>query len=328
MKHINEALKRLDPAREVRQWPAAPVAWASDVDEPPVKLWKRRAFLGAVATSGAAALTGVVIVQVAEPTAPVYAATPPPLAMQYSEAAPPAGDALIRLAATLGSAPTEAPTDGRFTFVQVGQWSLDMTSSQGRTDIAVVPQVISTWRASDGSGKVVTASLGRSSLGSGPTAEGVIAAAASAEPTVETYGPQQLAAVIAEPVPSDPDGLERAFDAHQPRVNGPESVLRAVADLYRGTEVKKETRIAALRVLARTEGVLLRGTVIDRLGRPGLAVSVDSDKDGTRDLLVIDERTGRLLAHESLFLRRPELLPVKVPAVFNYVLYLDQGRRD
>ncbi|MEU5565501.1 hypothetical protein [Micromonospora musae] len=104
--------------------------------------------------------------------------------------------------------------------------------------------------------------------------------------------------------------------------------MRAVADLYRNNAVDRDVRVAALRFLARADGLLLRGTVTDRLGRPGLGVSVDDSDKGTRDLLVIDRRTGLLLAHESMFLRRPERLPVKVPTVFGYVLYLDQDRRD
>ncbi|MEU4552755.1 CU044_5270 family protein [Micromonospora violae] len=277
--------------------------------------------------SAAAVVGGMVIVQVTGPSAPVYAATPPPLQLQYAGAAPPARDELLRLAAAIESAPAGAPSAGRFSFVQVGQWSLDFSSGRGRTEVAMVPQLISTWRATDGSGKVATVSLDRADVGERPDVQGLIAAAARGNAEVDTYAAGQMGAVVAEPVPTDVDALERALYAHQPRSNGPQSAVRAVADLYRNNAVDQDVRVAALRYLARADGVLLRGTVTDRIGRPGLAVSVDSDK-GTRDLLVIDRRTGLLLAYESMFLRRPERLPVKVPAVFVYVLYLDQDRRD
>lgn len=330
---VDEVLKGLDPAREVRQWPSVPdVDWATVADgptrEPAPARWRRRALLGAVVTSAAAVVGGVVIVQIAGPSAPAYAATPPPLRLQYAGTAPPARDGLLQLAAAVESAPAGTRPAGRYSFVQVGQWSLDLSSGEGRTEVAVVPQVISTWRAIDGSGKVATVTLNSADVGEQPDVQGLIAAAASGKTEVNAYAPGQLAAVVAEPVPTDVDALKRALYAHQPRVNGPESALRAVADLYRTTEVDQSVRVAALRFLARTDGVLLRGTVTDRLGRPGLAVSVDSEDDGTRDLLVFDRRTGLLLAHESMFLRRPERLPVKVPAVFAYVLYLDQDRRD
>jgi hypothetical protein len=174
---------------------------------------------------------------------------------------------------------------------------------------------------------VSTVNLGRSDLRQRPNAEDLVAAAVRGVPDADIYGAGELAAVVADPVPTDVNALEKALYAHQPRVNGPKSAVRAVADLYRTTEVDWGVRVAALRFLARTDGVLLRGTVTDRLGRQGLAVSVDSDNGGTRDLLVFDQRTGLLLAYESMFLRRPERLPVRVPAVFAYVLYLDQDRR-
>ncbi|MEV4497754.1 CU044_5270 family protein [Micromonospora arborensis] len=325
-------LRRLDPARDVPQWPPAPaVDWAAVAGAPVPdrgrRRWRRRALLGAVATSAATLVAGVVAVQVTGPSAPVYAATPAPLPVQYSGEAPSARDALLTLAAALEAAPASPRPTGRFSFAQVGQWALDMSAGKGSTEVAVVAQVISTWRAIDGSGKVATVNLDRSDLEQRPDAEALVAAAARGVPEVNTYGTGELAAVIADPVPTDVNALEQALYAHQPRVNGPKSAVRAVADLYRTTEVSRDVRIAALRFLARADGVLLRGTVTDRLGRQGLAVSVDSDNGGTRDLLVFDQRTGLLLAYESMFLRRPERLPVRVPAVFAYVLYLDQDRR-
>ncbi|TDC37668.1 hypothetical protein E1211_09745 [Micromonospora sp. 15K316] len=284
--------------------------------------------VGAVVTSAAAVAGGLIIVQVTGPSAPVYAATPPPLQLQYADAAPPARDELLRLAAAIESTPAGARPTGRFSFVRVGQWSLDFSSGRGRTEVGMVPQLISTWRAADGSGKVATVTLDRAGVADAPDVQGLVDAAARGEAEVDAYAPGQMGAVVAEPVPTDVDALERALYAHQPRSNGPQSAVRAVADLYRNNTVDQDVRVAALRFLARADGVFLRGTVTDRLGRPGLGVSVDDPDKGTRDLLVIDRRTGLLLAHESMFLRRPEQLPVKIPAVFGYVLYLDQDRRD
>ncbi|GAB2956860.1 hypothetical protein GCM10027280_51980 [Micromonospora polyrhachis] len=331
MSRAENVLRGLDPARAVQEWPPVPrVEWAAVAGGPAPdrgRRWKRRALFGAMATSAAALVAGVVVVQVADSSTPAYAATPEPLQVQYSGDAPMARDALLRLAAALEAAPAPAQSVGRFSFVRVGQWSLDMSFSKGSTDVAMVPQVISTWRAADGSGKVATVNLDRSDLEQRPDAEGLLAAAAGSVPDVNTYGPGELAAVVADPVPTDANALEQALYAHQPRVNGAKSAVRAVADLYRTTEVDQNVRVAVLRFLARTDGVLLRGAVTDRLSRHGLAVSVDSDNGGTRDILVFDQRTGLLLAYESMFLRRPERLPVRVPAVHAYVLYLDQDRR-
>ncbi|WP_435126161.1 CU044_5270 family protein [Micromonospora tulbaghiae] len=333
MKIDKDMLRQLDPAWDVDDWPAASqVDWSTVArDSSPAsrrRQWTRRAALGAAAAS-AAAVAGVVIVQVAGPARPVFAATPPPLHLQYDKDAPAARDALLKLASTVqaGPAVNEQRSD-RFSFVRVGQWSLDMSSSaKDGTTVAVVPQVISTWRATDGSGKVVTASLHRSDIGDKPDAQALMTAATRGETQVSTYAAGQLAAVIADPIPHDVDALAKALYAHQPQDKGAQSAVRAVADLYRAAAVDRDVRVAALRFLARTDGVLLRGEITDRLGRRGLAVSVDSTTGDTRDLLVFDQRTGWLLAHESMFLRRPEKLPVKVPAVFSYVLYLEQDRR-
>lgn len=193
--------------------------------------------------------------------------------------------------------------------------------------VAVAPQVISTWRASDGSGKVVTVSLDRLAVDDRPDAHALMTAAAQAGGESQTFGPGELAAVVDGAIPQDVDGLAAALYAHQPREKGGQSAVRAVADLYRTTSVDRQTRITALKFLASTNGVLLRGEVTDRLGRSGLAVSVDSTDGSTRDLLVFDQSSGWLLAYESMLLKKPAKLPVKAPAVFSYLLYLEQGRR-
>ncbi|MEV4481874.1 CU044_5270 family protein [Micromonospora coxensis] len=332
MSRAEDALKRLDPAWDLDRLPAAPRLDWSRVDEGTRATsrrrgWHRRTVLGAVAAGAAVVVAGVAVVQIAGPSAPVLAATPPPLSLQYAHNPPPARDALLRLATTLQSGPTGTDQGGRFSFVQVGQWSLNMASGKGGTAVAVVPQVVSTWRAPDGSGKIATVDLDSFAIDQRPDAATVIAAASHRAATVENYPVGELAAVVAEPLPRDVTALERALYAHQPRANGPKSAVRAVADLYRTNTVDRDVRVAVLQFLARTDAVLLRGTVTDRLGREGLAVSVDSDGGGTRDLLVFDRHTGWLLAYESMYLRPPEKLPVRTPAVFSYVLYLDHGRR-
>ncbi|SCL45588.1 CU044_5270 family protein [Micromonospora peucetia] len=333
MKIDKNMLKQVDPARDVDDWPVAPhVDWSAMArNSPPASIrrqWTRRAVLGAVAAS-ATAIAGALVVQVVGPAKPVLAVTPPPLHLQYDKDAPAASDALLKLASAVQAGPAvNEQRSGRFSFVRVGQWSLDMSSSaKDGTAVAVVPQVISTWRALDGSGKVVTASLHRSDVGDKPDAQALMTAATRGGTQVSTYAAGQLAAVIADPIPHDVDALAKALYAHQPQDKGAQSAVRAIADLYRAAAVDRDVRVAALRFLARTDGVLLRGEITDRLGRRGLAVSVDSKTGETRDLLVFDQRTGLLLAHESMFLKRPEKLPVKVPAVFSYVLYLEQDRR-
>jgi hypothetical protein len=289
--------------------------------------------LGAVAAGVTVLAGGTVIAQVAGPAAgpagPLFPATPSPLQLQYDTDAPAAREALLELASAIQApSPAAELRSGRFSFVQVAQWSLDMSAfTKDGTILEVGPQLISTWRAPDGSGKIVTTTFQRSDIDDQPDVQALVAASAHGKSQVSTYAAGELAAVVAEPVPHDVDALAKALDARQPRDNGPQSAVRAIGDLYRTSVVDREVRIAALGFLARTDGVLLRGEVTDRLGRHGLAVSADSNDGGTRDLLVFDQRTGWLLAYESMLLRHPGKLPVKAPAVFSYKLYLEQDRR-
>jgi hypothetical protein len=60
------------------------------------------------------------------------------------------------------------------------------------------------------------------------------------------------------------------------------------------------TKAALYRVLAGQPGIRYDGNVKDRLGRPGVALAMTaSGKTGGTARLVIDTRTGRLLAYES-----------------------------
>lgn len=333
MSDATEILKRLDPARIITEWPAAPQAdyVAAPDGLPPERgqPWqRRRVIIGSVLTSLGAAAVGVVVVLTSGPSAPVYAATPVPLRLEYGTDAPSARDALLRLAAVVEAGPASEEQVGRPSFARVGQWSLDLSSGRGITDLAVVPQVITTWTAPDGSGKIETVTLDQSEVGQRPNVSAVLEAARSGQAKIDRYSARDLKPIVIDPAFVDEDALETAIYAHQPRINGPQSAIRGVADLYRSTAASRDVRVAALRLLARNEGLLLRGAVTDRLGRRGLGVSVDSSEHGSRDLIVFDQKTGWLLAYESMLLRRPEKVPVRVPAVFSYVLYLDYGWRS
>ena len=337
MRRSSELLKDLDPVRDITDWPSTPqIDWAAMQGGPALdgagrrtaqlgRRWRRRAALGAVAVGVAACVTGAVIVQVTGAPASVFAATPPPLRLQYDTGAPAARDTLLRLAASVEKQAEPAPPrSGPVSFVQVAQWSLDFSSGESGTTAAILPQVISVWRAADGSGKRATVTLGPSDLDELPDAPTLLAVATRRTPTAETYAAGQLAFSLTEPTPGN---LAQVLYGHQPLEDPAVSTARGIADLYRWAAVDRDVRVAALRLLARTDKVLLRGTVTDRLGREGIAVSVDSQDHGTRDLLIFDQHTGWLLAYESIFLRKPEKLPVQVPAVFSYVLYLAQDRR-
>jgi hypothetical protein len=68
----------------------------------------------------------------------------------------------------------------------------------------------------------------------------------------------------------------------------------------------------------------LAGTVIDRAGRAGIAVALDSAYSGlaTHYVLIIDPRTGQLLADEATLTTSAGKLNVRIPAVVDYEVFL------
>ena len=71
-----------------------------------------------------------------------------------------------------------------------------------------------------------------------------------------------------------------------------------------------------------TDGIDVHGTVRDRAGRTGIALSVTSDNGVSRDLLILDRRTGALLAFEMAAMRDPGRLGITEPTVLDYHLFL------
>jgi hypothetical protein len=89
-------------------------------------------------------------------------------------------------------------------------------------------------------------------------------------------------------------------------------------------------RAAVLRFVAATPGIRLTGHVTDRAGRPGIAVSLDSDYSGlpTRYTLIFDEHDGRLLGDEEMLTTTAGKLNVPVPSVIGYTTYIDGHYTD
>jgi hypothetical protein len=80
-------------------------------------------------------------------------------------------------------------------------------------------------------------------------------------------------------------------------------------------------------MLSDLDGLIWQGPVTDRAGRLGVAVTMDSDHGGTRDTLIFDPYTGRLLAYDLTYLRNPPGYHGPTPRSVSYTLYLDHGRR-
>jgi hypothetical protein len=143
----------------------------------------------------------------------------------------------------------------------------------------------------------------------------------------QVYAAGELHSVIAQPISTDPAILAGQFNFHEPLSNGPQALLRTAAALHRGQYPTNAQWAAALTVLANHDGPVYRGTIVDRTGRPGVAITVDSNNSATRDLLILDPQTGRPLAAEMTFLRVGRQHHVTVPWTDNSILYLTTDTR-
>jgi hypothetical protein len=243
--------------------------------------------------------------------------TPSPLAMSTAGNPPAARPHLAALAKVAGRAPA-APGAGAYTYVHVQTWTAGR--SRGARPISRDERL---WWAADRSGRAETTALSQPPSVPVPAAPG----ASASDTTTTTYEPGKVSVVVDSPSAQAPLLAFQLADRH-PLKEGPRGVLRAVADLYRSHHLDPAQRAAALQVLADTDGVDYRGTVVDRSGRSGVAVSVDSDGGTTRDVAIFDPGAGRLLSYERVALVGAATSPSRSPALVAYVLYLNSGRTE
>ncbi|MEJ3750777.1 hypothetical protein WEI85_47090 [Actinomycetes bacterium KLBMP 9797] len=167
---------------------------------------------------------------------------------------------------------------GAYTFVYTRVWTRDPT---GRSAAEYRDERL--WWSADRSGRRSVTNL----------------ATASPAARVVEYAPGGLDVPIEEPSPVVPV-LASQLTTYRPFGDGPQAALRAVVDLYRFHALDAAQRAATLQVLADTAGLGYLGTVVDRGGRAGLAVSADSEAGAVREVAVFDPATGHLLSYERL----------------------------
>ena len=98
-----------------------------------------------------------------------------------------------------------------------------------------------------------------------------------------------------------------------------------VGDLLRQTVAAPQLRAALYRVAAGLGGVELVGSMTDRAGRTGKAVSMTNDQSSRgleRRVLIFDPETSVLLAEEGVLLQKVDWLDAEPPLVIGYNTYL------
>ncbi|WP_125807974.1 hypothetical protein [Actinoplanes sp. ATCC 53533] len=212
------------------------------------------------------------------------------------------------------SGPADPARCGRYDYVHVRGWTADGTiGPDGQATNQITVSDDRRWAGDDGSARVV--SIRREDPAAPPATSS------------NTYPPGQLPTPLAGPLDTDPGTLATTINTVYPRSKGGQSGIRAAAEIYTWHLPSRDQRAAIVKILA-DRHLIWRGTAVDRQGRPGVAVSADSDRGTIRDLLILDPHSGAVLAYEQLALRNPGLLNGPVPPVLTYRIYLDHHRQD
>jgi hypothetical protein len=154
----------------------------------------------------------------------------------------------------------------------------------------------------------------------GPTPPGV-------EPGTPQAWPGSLYYENLDALPTEVGALRREIDARAAAGGGATDYERftIVGDLLRETVGTPQLRAALYRVAAELSGVELVGTMTDRAGRTGIAVSMTNDQSSRgleRRVLIFDPDTSMLLAEEDVLLHEVDWLDAEPPLVIGYNTYL------
>jgi len=299
-------LRAADPVREA-ELPAPDAALRERIlrmEVAPAKPIRRRVVLMALAATAAVAAAAIL-----------------PRALERE---PAAAAAVLHRAAAAASAAL-APS-GRYAYTE----ATTITSATDTDDppfTALIPAVQETWIAADGSGQIRTVNgtpyfpserdrsrwlaHGSPPLGLSPgsvTVERLRVrpdAAALAQRDPATLDARELDALLNAPafLPTDTDRLERVLEEYAKTKDPPaESMMfNQLEDLLTNPYASGALRSAAYRVLARMNGIELRGPTRDPAGRPGTAIDFPAGYTwALRHRLIIEPATGAVLTEETL----------------------------
>lgn len=233
-----------------------------------------------------------------------YLATPQPVT-----GTPSGGRVLLVLSRAAADQP--APQVQRYAYVERQQWRLP-TAGQRAPKGAAEPTVIRSWLTADGSGRVITATA-RDGNYVGATTATMSGPSLPALSSLQT-SPSALARLI-------------GVGSHPSSGDAPAWELNGLARLAERQPIPPADEAVLLRLLARIPGLVNRGTVLDRDGRVGLAVSLDSSFTGetVRYTLVLDPSTGALEEEDQALVGEAGPLDVRDSSVLAYTTFVDGG---
>ena len=132
-------------------------------------------------------------------------------------------------------------------------------------------------------------------------------------------------------LPTDADQLERLVRAYATTKDPPieSAMFNQLTELASESWGAAPLRAAAYRVLARLPGVTLVGDLRDPLGRRGVGLDAPigySHWERTR--LIIDPRTGDVLAQQTVLLRAADWIDAAPGAIIDQMVYVRWGWAD
>lgn len=236
-----------------------------------------------------------------------YLSTPVPLV--YRPPVPLTGEQeLSMLAAAAARQPAAGPTRARpVGYVMTETWGLGRRGSRRLGRRGLAPDVIQVWRRPDGSGRMVLS-----------------------EPATGSGAARRSSRIVAGPAPvtsSSASVLSRVLRLGEADGGDSAAPFQALLGLAGERPIPPATEAEILRLLATVPEIANRGTVIDRAGRPGVAVSVDASETGTliRTTLIFDPSTGRLLECDRTLLGEPGGLDVQENSTIGYEVVESSG---
>ena len=209
---------------------------------------------------------------------------------------------------------------------------------------ALVPVSREIWIKPDGSGRIVETRA--EPIWFGPADKAAWVAAGSDDlrgtpfsdtrfgptpPGVDPWTPQPWPGSLyyqnVDALPTDVGALRRVIDERAAAGGGATDYERftIVGDLLRETVAAPKLRAALYRVAAGLGGVELVGSMTDRAGRVGTAVSMtnaQSSRGLERRVLIFDPMTSALFAEDDVLLHKVDWLDADPPLVIGYNTYL------
>lgn len=263
-----------------------------------------------------------------------YAATPPLLAIHplaSETAVPPAGPALRALADLADQQPW---SPGRFLYTSYRSWSLNVAAGGGSVATAVVPSTTEVWRAADDSGRLkVTSDPAESGSGENDTDRQAASATPADIDTEDTAHYFRDDPAVSALSTTSPDLLQSQLlgSGDVPPQGAIPTYLTMLSQYEQYQPLPPALQANLWRLLADSGSFVDLGTTTDRAGRLGDAIAYDTSAPTgailpTRFLLVIDPQTGLLLDSERILTSDPGMLPVHIPAVVDYTVFLAAGK--